>query len=1192
MQNPGSLLLLGRALVQRPAGAVVAFCAVLVIVIWASVVVQLHAERASAVSHAMHETAGFARVFEEHVLRTVRAAEFALRHVAGEYRQHGRGMNLADLVAEHGEILEPYTIFSITDERGDLILASYPFKPTNYTDRESFRYHASHDTDRIYVSKPQIGTVTGKSSVYLSRRIDKSDGTFGGVVAAGLDPSYFSQFYDQVDLGRDSVIVLIGSDGIVRARKKNDDATVGQDLNDFESFQAIKGQRAGNFVAERGLDGIRRFFAYRVLDAYPLIVQVGMSEDVMLAPYRRMRIQFVVWASLITALVGLFALLVTVQAARQERIAGALQASEARYRSFITATSRIVWRAYADGDVAEDSPTWRAYTGQTHERWCAGGWLDSVHPDDRARVVATWQTAIAEKRTYDSEYRLLGGDGIYRTFRCRAVPVLDDQSRVREWVAVLDDLSEMRKAEAAARASEGRLRTILDAEPECVVLLDPQGRVLDINAAGLAAFQAATLADMRGRPVYEYVTRDDEPVLRDIVASVFRGEGRSHTFELIAGEGACRWMDIRCVPLYDGNDGNRVVAVLGVARDITVEKRTQDQLIASRKLQQDILRSIYAFVGLFSLDGVLVEANDAPFTRGSERPLEAIGQRFWDAYWWSYSDAVRQRLIASISKAGRGEVVRYDEVMRVGEESYATVDIQFGPLRDAEGQVVQVVAFAVDITERKKAEAERAHLAHIVQTSDDAIISRTLDHIILSWNGGAERLFGYTADEIVGRELSFLIAPDCIARYMRMRGQSSSGRPPGPHENTCLAKDGRRIDVWVSASEIHDERGELVGVSLILRDIAEQKALEAQQRLAASVLESAAEGIMITDRDKNIVAVNKAFTDITGFTAEDAIGKDRRLLSSAAHPSSTYEAVWQAVSEKGQWRGEVWDRRKNGELCCELLSVTAVRDDDGQVVHYCAIMMDITQRKSAEAELQRLNAELENRVAARTRQLESANKELAAFSYSVSHDLRAPVRAIEGFSALVLGKAAGHVDGETFNRLQRIRDNAERMGLLIDDLLRLSRVSQREIDRRDFDLSALAEAVVANLRRTDARSIEVEIQREMTANADPTLVQLVMDNLVSNAWKFTGRTEHARIEVGRDESAAEPVYFVRDNGAGFDMQYAGKLFNAFQRLHHHDEFEGTGIGLSIVHRVIVKHGGRVWADARVGQGATFFFTLG
>jgi light-regulated signal transduction histidine kinase (bacteriophytochrome) len=192
----------------------------------------------------------------------------------------------------------------------------------------------------------------------------------------------------------------------------------------------------------------------------------------------------------------------------------------------------------------------------------------------------------------------------------------------------------------------------------------------------------------------------------------------------------------------------------------------------------------------------------------------------------------------------------------------------------------------------------------------------------------------------------------------------------------------------------------------------------------------------------------------------------------------------------------------------------------------------------------------------------------------------------------VLGKAAGHVDGETFNRLQRIRDNAERMGLLIDDLLRLSRVSQREIDRRDFDLSALAQAVVASLRRTDARSVEVEIQREMTANADPTLVQLVMDNLVSNAWKFTGRTEHARIEVGRDESAGEAVYFVRDNGAGFDMQYAGKLFNAFQRLHHHDEFEGTGIGLSIVHRVIVKHGGRVWADARVGQGATFFFTLG
>jgi light-regulated signal transduction histidine kinase (bacteriophytochrome) len=207
--------------------------------------------------------------------------------------------------------------------------------------------------------------------------------------------------------------------------------------------------------------------------------------------------------------------------------------------------------------------------------------------------------------------------------------------------------------------------------------------------------------------------------------------------------------------------------------------------------------------------------------------------------------------------------------------------------------------------------------------------------------------------------------------------------------------------------------------------------------------------------------------------------------------------------------------------------------------------------------------------------------------------LRAPVRAIEGFSALVLGKAAGQVDAETLNRLRRIRDNAQRMGMLIDDLLRLSRVSQRELDRRDFDLTALATEIVNNLRRADpSRHMDVTVQPGMATNGDPALVHLVLENLIGNAWKFTGRTESARIEVGEQPDSDGPVYFVRDNGAGFDMQYADKLFQAFQRLHHREDFEGTGIGLSIVQRVVGKHGGRIWADARPGEGAVFYFTLG
>ena len=274
---------------------VIVFSLMLLAVIWISVAARLAMEREAAVDNARRQTESFARVFEEHVRRTMRAAELALRHVATEYGKSGLELDLAALVHEHGALLDPFTIFSITDERGNLVLASVPFKPTSYADRESFRHHAESRSDRVYISRPQTGTITGKSSVYLSRRLDRVDGAFAGVLAVGLDTSYFSRFYDQVNLGRDAVIVLVGEDGIVRARKKNDDLSVGQDLSGFESFQALRRQRDGHFTAERTLDGVRRFFAYRVMEDYPLVVDVGLAESEVLAAYDRMRAQLVVW---------------------------------------------------------------------------------------------------------------------------------------------------------------------------------------------------------------------------------------------------------------------------------------------------------------------------------------------------------------------------------------------------------------------------------------------------------------------------------------------------------------------------------------------------------------------------------------------------------------------------------------------------------------------------------------------------------------------------------------------------------------------------------------------------------------------------------------------------------------------------------------------------------------------------------
>jgi PAS domain S-box-containing protein len=394
-------------------------------------------------------------------------------------------------------------------------------------------------------------------------------------------------------------------------------------------------------------------------------------------------------------------------------------------------------------------------------------------------------------------------------------------------------------------------------------------------------------------------------------------------------------------------------------------------------------------------------------------------------------------------------------------------------------------------------------------------------------------------------------------------------------------RNGRMHWVSISGEPIFDDAGRFTGYRGVGRDITERKLREAQLLKLSSAIEQSPASVLITDAQGAIEYVNPEFERVTGYRAAEAIGQNPRMFKSGKVAAETYADMWNTILAGGVWRGEFVNRKKSGEHFWEEASISAIRGSDGATTHYVAVKADITERKR-----------LEERMERRTAELATAMKELESFSYSLSHDLRAPVRAVTSFSQIVLEDHGAELPAEARQLIERIVKAGASMGEMIGGLLELSRISRGDIARRDTDLSRLArevwdEAVLAQ----PGRKARLEAEDGVAACCDPVLVRNVLQNLLGNAFKYTRDAEDARVQFGKVERDGEAVFHVRDNGAGFDMAYANRLFGAFQRLHGANEFEGTGIGLATVQRIVERHGGRIWAEAAPGLGATFYFTL-
>ncbi len=576
----------------------------------------------------------------------------------------------------------------------------------------------------------------------------------------------------------------------------------------------------------------------------------------------------------------------------------------------------------------------------------------------------------------------------------------------------------------------------------------------------------------------------------------------------------------------------------------------------------------------------IFEIEPDAFGASYEAFLERVHPQDREALDRAYQQSVKNR-----------EPYRFDHRIRLPDGRIKHVREQGATVYDENGRPLRSVGTMQDITEQHAAEAairhSQAEMRAIFESISDALIFADPERRIVRINRGATAMFGYDIEELRGHTTARLYARE--EDYLdqgRRRFNRDNSDPGAPYEMRYRRRDGSEFIGETLGTPVRDAAGRLLGYLGVIRDVTERHraaaALRSQTELTRQVLRSTREGYLLLDLEGRIRDANPAYCRLSGYEREELLRM--RIQDLAADEDSP--PVSGLPGELEQTRAvqlEMVHRTRDGHRLELAASLSRLETDSGTMI--AGFFRDVSAERARKLELER-------EVGRRTAQLRDVIAELESFSYSVSHDLRAPLRAIDGFSELVLAEHGDELGPEARDHLARVRRATQRMGELIDALLSLSHISRSRLHQGEVCLSAIARDIATGLQdREPGRSIRWDIMPGVQARGDSRLLRTLLENLLGNACKFTRGRDPARIAFRAFSQGEETVYVVEDNGAGFDMRYAGKLFGAFQRLHSHKAFEGTGIGLATVARIVRRHGGRIWAEAEPGRGARFYFTL-